>query len=94
LRFESWFLRVVLEEKGVTLVPFGFLVGLLFVAFVLTEHLGMDQSTIIWVAVGFYFVPTIIAWIRGRSPMAVTVVNTTLGWTGVGWFVSLVWSLA
>lgn len=72
---------------------FGFLVVLLFAAFEIRQ-LDPGHINIIWVAVGFYFVPSIIAWVRGKSPMAVTVVNTSLGWTGIGWFVSLVWSLA
>lgn len=71
----------------------GFLVVLLFVGFEVSR-LAPNTINPIWIAVGLYFIPTIIAWMRGRSPMAVTVVNTALGWTGVGWFIALVWSLA
>ena len=71
----------------------GFLVVLLFVGFEVSR-LAPQSINPIWVVVVLYFVPTAIAWIRGRSPMAVTVVNTALGWTGVGWFVALVWALA
>jgi len=40
-----------------------------------------------------YFFPTILAAIRRKSnTMAIFVLNLFLGWTFVGWVVSLVWS--
>ncbi len=42
----------------------------------------------------FYFIPTIIAIIRGkRNKLAVFVLNLLAGWTFVGWVIALVWAL-
>lgn len=71
----------------------GFMVALLFIGFEVSR-LAPAAINPIWIVVLLYFFPTMVAWIRGRSPMAVTVLNTSLGWTGVGWFVSLLWALA
>ena len=41
-----------------------------------------------------YFLPTIIGFLRNkRNKMAMFALNFFLGWTLVGWVVSLVWSL-
>ncbi|MGC9611218.1 MAG: superinfection immunity protein [Minisyncoccia bacterium] len=41
-----------------------------------------------------YFLPTIIAFSRGkRNKGAILALNLFLGWTFVGWIISLVWSL-
>src|SRR6516164_2111588 len=41
----------------------------------------------------FYFAPTIVAKTRGsRDTLAIFLVNLFLGWTGVGYFASLVWA--
>jgi len=42
-----------------------------------------------------YFLPTGIAIIRNRSNTgAIFVLDLFLGWTGIGWVVALVWSVA
>lgn len=66
----------------------------LFFAGVLLWQLAPGVLNPIWIAIGLYFLPTIVALLRKRSPMAVCFINTTLGWTGVFWFVSMVWALA
>lgn len=40
-----------------------------------------------------YFLPTIIAIARGRSPFGIFVLNFLLGWTMIFWWVVLIWSL-
>ena len=41
-----------------------------------------------------YFLPTIIAFKRGkRNKVAIFALNLLLGWTFIGWAISLVWSL-
>lgn len=41
-----------------------------------------------------YFLPTLIAFIRHhKNSLAVFLLNLLLGWTGLGWIVSLVWSV-
>jgi hypothetical protein len=43
--------------------------------------------------IAFYFLPTIIAWVRGHyNRVAILALNLLLGWTVVGWVVALVWS--
>jgi hypothetical protein len=40
------------------------------------------------------FMPTIIAIARGAQPLGVFLVNFFLGWTIIGWWAALIWSLA
>ncbi|MBI4706869.1 MAG: superinfection immunity protein [Candidatus Omnitrophica bacterium] len=41
-----------------------------------------------------YFLPTLIAFLRNhKNKLAVFLLNLLLGWTGLGWVVSLVWSV-
>jgi hypothetical protein len=41
-----------------------------------------------------YFLPTVIAAARGKRDVgAIFVLNFFLGWTFVGWIISLVWAL-
>lgn len=42
---------------------------------------------------GFYFLPTIIAYYRGSQyTLTIFIVNVILGWTVIGWFVFLIWA--
>lgn len=42
-----------------------------------------------------YFLPTIVAGVRGHQSMAaIVVLNLLLGWTMIGWLVALIWSLS
>lgn len=56
----------------------------------------MDAWLIILIIVSaLYFLPTLIALLRGkRSTLAIFVLNFLAGWTFIGWVVALVWSLA
>ncbi len=46
------------------------------------------------IIVALYFIPTIIALLRGhRQTVAIGALNLLLGWTVLGWVGSLVWSL-
>ena len=45
------------------------------------------------ILVGFYLIPTIIAWIRDHDQkVAITALNILLGWSVLGWVGALVWS--
>ncbi len=47
------------------------------------------------VGVVFYFIPSIIALLRMKKNLvAIIALNTFLGWSVIGWVVSLVWSLS
>ncbi len=42
----------------------------------------------------FYFLPTLIAFLRlHKNKLAIFLLNLLLGWTVLGWVVSLVWSV-
>lgn len=44
--------------------------------------------------IAVYFLPSIIALAtRKKNKLAILVLNLTLGWTGIGWIGSLVWSV-
>ncbi len=44
-------------------------------------------------SIAFYFLPGIIASIRGhRQQLAIWIVDILLGWTFIGWVVALVWA--
>ena len=46
------------------------------------------------VAALLYFLPTIIAFIRGHhSRLGILLLNLFLGWSGLGWIIALIWSL-
>jgi hypothetical protein len=49
---------------------------------------------VICVLVAFYFLPSLIACIRGCKASAggIIVLNLLLGWTVIGWIVALVWA--
>ena len=78
------------------------LIGLPLAAFALLAFLTMTKSSvaapfflIIGSLVGLvvYFLPTLVAVNRRhRNAMAIAMLNLFLGWSVVGWVVSLVWS--
>ena len=57
------------------------------------EGIGL---TLIFIVMGvFYFLPSIVAVASGKSnAAAICALNFFLGWTLIGWVVSLVWSLS
>ena len=47
------------------------------------------------VFMGIYFMPAIVAYVRGHpSFVAIMVLNLLLGWSLVGWIVALVWAFS
>lgn len=46
------------------------------------------------VAIALYFLPAIVADRRGRGDkLTIALFNALLGWTGIGWLLTLYWSL-
>lgn len=39
-----------------------------------------------------YFLPTIVG-LNNRNSTAILVLNTFLGWTGIGWIAALIWAV-
>jgi len=49
---------------------------------------------LIGAAFGLYFLPSVIGIVKGKeNVVAITVLNFFLGWTFIGWLVSLIWAL-
>jgi hypothetical protein len=49
---------------------------------------------IIAIGVALYFIPSFVAYARGhRNTSAIVVLNLLLGWTFIGWAISLVWAM-
>ena len=49
---------------------------------------------VVSLVIGIYFLPTIIAFARKKeNQVAILALNFFLGWTLVGWVISLVWAL-
>lgn len=63
-----------------------------------TETAGMTLLAVIFFTVAsiifllFYFLPSILAW-RKVDFIAIFALNFLVGWTFIGWVVSLVWAL-
>lgn len=54
-----------------------------------------DGATILLLLAAAYFLPSLIAGVRGRpNTMAIFALNLFLGWTLLGWVLALVWSLS
>jgi hypothetical protein len=50
--------------------------------------------TIVTAVLGIYFMPSIVAAMLGKQNLrTIFIVNLSLGWTGVGWIVALIWAL-
>jgi T4 superinfection immunity protein len=78
---------------------FGFFVAIGLMAYWISSIFAApgaepNGQIFLWVAIGLYFLPTLMAILRRRSPFAVALLNTVLGWTGIGWFIALLWALA
>jgi hypothetical protein len=61
----------------------------------MSEEWAMETVTgILTVAAALYFLPWLIALLRGHhNAAAIFMLNLLLGWTGLGWVVALVWSM-
>jgi uncharacterized membrane protein len=75
----------------------------LFIYLQKTNELNDEAATILGIGLTaffiiggvFYFLPSLIALMRGKSnSIAILALNLFLGWTLIGWVVSLVWSLS
>lgn len=58
------------------------------------QSLGLSEILLVVLIFGFYFLPTLIAFLRQhKNKLAIFLLNLLLGWTVLGWVVSLVWSV-
>jgi hypothetical protein len=55
---------------------------------------GIGVLMLVALCLGGYFLPTIVAFARHKSnKMAIFLLNFLLGWTLIGWVVSIVWAV-
>ena len=58
------------------------------------QELSLIELLVIVLIITFYFMPTLIAFLRQRKhKLAIFLLNLFLGWTVLGWVVSLIWSV-
>jgi len=57
------------------------------------QNLGFSEILVVVLLFTLYFLPTLIAFLRQhKNKLAIFLLNLLLGWTILGWVVSLVWS--
>jgi hypothetical protein len=58
------------------------------------QSLGLLEILVVVLIFAFYFLPTLIAFLRQhKNKLAIFLLNLLLGWTVLGWVVSIVWSV-
>ena len=58
------------------------------------QNFTMPELLLAVLIFAFYFLPTLIAFLRQhKNKPAIFLLNLLLGWTVLGWVVSLVWSV-
>jgi len=58
------------------------------------QNLGLLEMLLVVLIFTVYFLPTLIAFLRQhKNKLAIFLLNLLLGWTVLGWVVSLVWSV-
>ena len=59
------------------------------------QELSLAELLVVVLIFAFYFTPTLIAFLKQRrNKLAIFLLNLLLGWTVLGWVVSLVWSVS
>ena len=58
------------------------------------QELSLVDLLVIILIFAFYFLPTLVAFLKQhKNKLAIFLLNLLLGWTVLGWVVSLVWSV-
>jgi len=58
------------------------------------QFLGVSDLGLIIGGFCFYFLPSIVAFLRGyKNSLSIFLLNVFLGWTVLGWVSALVWSV-
>ena len=58
------------------------------------QNFTMLELLLVVLIFALYFLPTLIAFLRQhKNKLAIFLLNLFLGWTVLGWVVSLVWSV-
>lgn len=70
-----------------------FLLALILAFFALVDMTNIITATIIVISIIIYFTPSILGENKKNS-MSILMLNLFLGWTLIGWVVSLVWAVS
>jgi hypothetical protein len=58
------------------------------------QNFTIPELLLVVLIFAFYFLPALIAFLRNhKNKLAIFLLNLLLGWTVLGWVVSLVWSV-
>ena len=58
------------------------------------QNFGLLEMLLVILIFTSYFLPTLIAFLRRhKNKLAIFLLNLLLGWTVLGWVISLVWSV-
>jgi hypothetical protein len=58
------------------------------------QNLAIQELLLVVLIFVLYFLPTLIALLRKhKNKLAIFLLNLLLGWTVLGWMVSLIWSV-
>ena len=58
------------------------------------QNFTMLELLLVVLIFALYFLPTLIAFLRQhKNKLAIFLLNLLLGWTVLGWVISLVWSV-
>ena len=58
------------------------------------KELSLVELLVIVLIATFYFMPTLIAFLRQhKNKLAIFLLNLLMGWSVLGWVASLVWSV-
>jgi len=58
------------------------------------QGFSLSELSLVVLIFAFYFLPALIAFLRQhKNRIAIFLLNLLLGWSGLGWVVSLVWSV-
>jgi len=58
------------------------------------QNLGLLEKSLVILIFMIYFLPCLVAFLRQhKNKLAISLLNLLLGWTVLGWVVSLVWSV-
>ncbi len=61
----------------------------------INAEIGQISIAIIVLFIIFYFLPSIIAFYKGKSnTLAIVLLNLFLGWSFIGWLVALIWAVS
>jgi len=59
------------------------------------QNLSLSEIGLLILMFGLYLLPALISFLRrNRNYPSIFLLNLLLGWTGIGWVVALVWSVA